>query len=125
VQKRVLLSIKPEFAEKIFNGTKKYEFRRSMFKNDIKNVVVYASYPVKKAVGEFEVEEIISLNVNILWEITGKKSGIKREYFDQYFLGKTIGHAIEIGNPKLYSSPIDIEMEYKILKPPQSFMYLI
>ena len=37
----VLLSIKPEFAEKIFNGTKKFEFRKSIFKNtDVKKVVV-------------------------------------------------------------------------------------
>ena len=32
---KVLLSIKPEFAEKIFNGTKKYEFRKSIFKNKV------------------------------------------------------------------------------------------
>ena len=36
---KVLLSIKPEFAEKIFDGTKLYEFRRSIFKN--KNIVDY------------------------------------------------------------------------------------
>jgi predicted transcriptional regulator len=29
---KVLLSIKPQFAEMIFSGTKKYEFRRSVFK---------------------------------------------------------------------------------------------
>ena len=28
---KVLLSIKPEFADKIFNGTKKYEFRKEIF----------------------------------------------------------------------------------------------
>ena len=37
---KVLLSIKPEFAEKIFNGTKKYEFRKSIFKNkDVDKVI--------------------------------------------------------------------------------------
>lgn len=30
---KVLLSIKPEFAERIFNGSKKYEFRKVIFKN--------------------------------------------------------------------------------------------
>ena len=29
---KILLSIKPEFAEKIFSGSKKYEFRRRIFK---------------------------------------------------------------------------------------------
>ena len=55
--KKVLLSIKPEFADKIFNGTKKYEFRRSIFKENIKIIVVYVSYPVQEIVGEFEIEK--------------------------------------------------------------------
>ena len=51
---RVLLSIKPEFAEKIFAGTKKYEFRKSIFKNaNVKRIVVYASYPVQMVICEF------------------------------------------------------------------------
>jgi len=46
---KILLSIKPEYAEKIFAGTKKYEFRRSIFKNpDVKTVplqfIVYIDY---------------------------------------------------------------------------------
>jgi len=74
---RVLLSIKPEFAEKIFNGTKKYEFRRTVFKNqDIKTVVVYASSPVQKVIGEFEIEEIISDQLQALWKQTKKYAGI-------------------------------------------------
>ena len=49
---KVVLSIKPEFANKIFEGTKKYEFRRAIFKNpNIKKVVVYSSSPVKKIIG--------------------------------------------------------------------------
>ena len=52
---KVLLSIKPEFADKIFNGTKKYEYRRSIFKKkEVKTVVVYASSPIQKIIGEFE-----------------------------------------------------------------------
>ena len=46
---KVLLSIKPEFVEKIFAGTKKYEFRKSLFKkNGVKDVVIYASAPIKR-----------------------------------------------------------------------------
>ncbi len=46
---KVVLSIKPEFANKIFNGTKKYEFRRAIFKNEkVKFIIVYASLPIRK-----------------------------------------------------------------------------
>ena len=55
---KVLLSIKPEFVEKIFAGTKKYEFRKSLFKKSgVKYVVIYASAPIKRVVGEFEIDD--------------------------------------------------------------------
>ena len=80
---KVVLSIKPQFAEKIFNGTKQFEFRNSIFKNKkVKSVVVYASSPVQKVIGEFEIEEILMENPATLWEITHNFSGITKEYFD-------------------------------------------
>jgi predicted transcriptional regulator len=46
---KVLLSIKPEFADKIFEGTKLFEFRRSIFKNEkIKKVVVMLLHLFRK-----------------------------------------------------------------------------
>ncbi|OQW98197.1 MAG: hypothetical protein BWK74_05140 [Desulfobacteraceae bacterium A6] len=79
---KVLLSIKPEFAEMIFSGTKKYEFRRSVFKNpDVKTIVVYASSPVRKVIGEFEIGAIINDELAALWERTKKYAGINEDYF--------------------------------------------
>lgn len=58
---KVLLSIKPEFAFKIFEGKKKFEFRKVIFKNpNVKTVVVYASSPVQRVIGEFEIDDILS-----------------------------------------------------------------
>jgi predicted transcriptional regulator len=68
---KVLLSIKPEFAEMIFSGSKRYEFRRSIFRNpDVKTIVVYASSPVQKVIGEFEIETIINAELENLWKQT-------------------------------------------------------
>ena len=36
-----LLSIKPEFAEAIFDGTKKFEFRKVKFKKNVNKIKVY------------------------------------------------------------------------------------
>lgn len=121
---KVLLSIKPEFAEKIFNGTKKFEFRRSIFKNqNIRKVVVYASSPVQKVIGEFEIDHILSLHPESLWEKTFKDSGISQEYFFEYFGDKEIGHAIKVKNIKRYKKPLCIREDFKVT-PPQSFLYL-
>ena len=121
---RVLLSIKPEFASKIFDGTKKFEFRRSIFKNaDIKSIVVYASSPTQKVIGEFEIKRIIKTDVEALWHETKEHSGITEDYFMQYFTGKEQGFAIEIQKVKLYKNPKCIKADFQAT-PPQSFTYI-
>lgn len=121
---KVLLSIKPEFAEKIFDGTKKFEFRRSIFKNqDIKKIVVYASSPVQKVIGEFEIEKIINVDLAELWDMTKDYSGISQDYFWGYFKEKEKGFAIGIKNTKRYKVPKCLKKDYKV-SPPQSFIYI-
>ena len=84
---KVMISIKPEFADKIFTGIKKYEFRKVLFKNnDIDTVIVYASSPVQKVIGEFKIKRIISDAPYSVWLQTKMYSGINKEYFDNYFL---------------------------------------
>jgi predicted transcriptional regulator len=51
----VLLSIKPEYAELIKSGLKKYEFRRKIFKKaGHSKVFIYSTSPVKKITGVFD-----------------------------------------------------------------------
>ncbi len=66
---RVILSIKPEFAMQIFQGKKLFEFRRTIFKKDVNIVLVYASSPMKKVIGEFEINDIFYETTEDLWEI--------------------------------------------------------
>lgn len=122
---KVLLAIKPEFAEKIFDGTKKFEFRKTIFKSDnVKVVVIYASSPKQKVVGEFEIEKVIALEPEELWKKTKKHSGITKQYFDSYFNEKEKGFAIKIKKLKKYRSPKCLKTDFNISSPPQSFLYL-
>lgn len=121
---KVLLSIKPEFANKIFSGDKRYEYRRSIFKRtDIEKVIVYASAPVSAVIGEFEVGQILHDNLSELWNKTKNFSGISKEYFIKYFSEKNNGYAIEVSSFKRYDNPINIKLEYG-MTPPQSFAYI-
>jgi predicted transcriptional regulator len=121
---KVLLSIKPEFADKIFQGTKLFEFRRSIFKNtNVKKVIVYASSPVQKVIGEFEIDFILKNSLDELWCKTEEFSGITKEYFFQYFSNKEEGFAIKIKNHRRYKQPKSLKEDYNLL-PPQSFLYL-
>ena len=120
---KVVLSIKPEFANKIFDGTKKFEFRKAIFKNDaIKTIIVYASSPVQKVIGEFEIEKIINDNIDSLWSLTQDHSGITEDYFYQYFANREDGFAIQIKNTKKYKQPKCLRADYNLC-PPQSFAY--
>jgi len=121
---KVLLSIKPKFAEKIFDGTKKFEFRKSIFKNtDIKMVIVYASSPLQKVIGEFEIDSILNDQLPNLWEQTKQHAGIDEEYFYQYFSKRSSGYAIKIKKTKKYDTPLCLRKHFNAT-PPQSFIYL-
>jgi predicted transcriptional regulator len=118
------LSIKPEYAERIFSGKKRYEFRRSIFKSRrVTHVVVYATSPVRMVVGEFEVADIIHDDVESLWKVTGSVAGISESKFFDYFYSKGKGYAIQIGKTKRYTPSLSLKREYG-LTPPQSFAYL-
>lgn len=121
---RVLLSIKPEFAFKIFEGSKKYEFRKVIFKNpNIRTVVVYASSPVQQVIGEFDIDIILSLEPEQIWSKTKKFSGISEEYFYNYFADRDVAHAIKIKNVRRYKKPLNINKDFNVT-PPQSYVYL-
>ena len=118
------MSIKPEFANKIFDGTKRFEFRRTIFKNpNVKKVIVYASSPVQKVIGEFEIEKILAYDLVELWGITKHHSGITKDHFFEYFTNKKTGFAIEIKKTRKYKTPKCIKADFDAY-PPQSFLYL-
>lgn len=123
---KVLLSIKPEFVEEIVKGRKKFEYRKSIFKrNDVSSVVVYATKPYGKVVGEFEIETIIQDCPSNLWKETKQYSGISRKFFNEYFDGRDIGFAIQIKKFIKYDIPMDLNFfNEQITVAPQSFRYI-
>jgi len=122
---KVLLSIKPEYANKIFSGEKKFEFRKTLFKKkSVKTVIVYATMPVGKIIGEFKIKKIHKDKPEKIWELTKENSGIDKNYFEKYYDGKKYAIAIEVESAKLYDTPIDPKEKFKKFTPPQSFTYI-
>jgi predicted transcriptional regulator len=121
---KVLLAIKPEYAYKIFNGLKRYEYRRVMFKNaNVKTALVYASKPVGEILGEFEIGEIMFDVPALLWEKTKPHSGISEKKFLSYFSDRAMGYAIRIESARIYDSPLSLS-GLNLRRPPQSFAYI-
>lgn len=119
---KAILSIKPEFVEKIIKGEKKYEYRRKIFKKDVESVIIYASSPIKKVIGEFIVEDILSYELDLLWKLTHNRAGVSRDYFYKYFKNTQRGYAIKIKKVIHYDAPLDLKA-FGMLFPPQSYVY--
>ena len=122
---RVLLSIKPEHAEKILAGEKRYEFRKAIPRRPgITTVVIYATLPVGKVVGEFDVEAIHSEGPASLWARTREHAGISRQFFRDYFRDRATAHAIAVRQARRYARPVPLRRVLESGIAPQSFCYL-
>lgn len=119
----ILLSIKPEYCKKIFDGSKKYEFRKRLANNNVKKIIVYATSPEMKVLGEVEVEGTLSMKKTPLWELTKKQAGISRKKYRLYFEQSTEAHAYILGRTMLYDKPLTLD-SIGIKQAPQSFVYL-
>lgn len=122
---KVLLSIKPEFVEKILDGSKKFEFRKGIFKNSlVTSVVIYSTMPVGMVVGEFDIADVIHDEPSIVWNKTKKFAGISKDFFDIYFESREKAYAIEISNVRKYEQPMLLSALGKNISAPQSYRYL-
>lgn len=122
---KVLLSIKPEYAHKILSGSKHYEFRKAVFKDSrVNTVVIYATKPLGKVIGEFDIESVIQDEPQSLWEQTKEFSGITKLFFDEYFDGREKAFAIKIKSTSTYDEPKNLKDFLPNGIAPQSFCYL-
>lgn len=119
----VLISIKPEFVEKIITQEKKYEFRKRIFTKNVENVIIYSTVPDKKIIGYFESNEVFKDHPKRLWESFSNKSGISKNDFFKYFKDKDEGYALKIDNLNLFNNPINTD-ELNNFLAPQSFKYI-
>ena len=119
----ILLSINPEYVEKIMNGSKKFEYRKRECKRKIDRIVIYSTAPVKKIIGEAEVEKVLVDSLEKIWKITKDFSGIDKIFFDSYYRDKDYAVVYQLKNIIEYASPRDLS-EYGISSAPQSFQYI-
>ncbi len=121
--KRVILSIRPKYAQEILSGKKRCEFRKATCPKDIDVAVIYCTKDVSKIVGWFSVKKTRTGKPQDLWRIHRKDGGISKEEFDEYYWGSTIGVSLEIRCAHQLDHPIDPFKMFKGFMIPQSFRY--
>ena len=121
--KAILLSIKPEYVERILAGTKKYEYRKRLARTESSILLIYSTSPVMKVVAKVEILGTISAAPSTLWEKTKNSAGISRKKYREYFHGCKTAYAYELGQIEKFDPPKNLS-EYGITLAPQSFVYV-
>lgn len=116
----IVLSINPEYVERIIAGTKKYEFRTRVAKDNVDRIAIYCTYPIMKVIAEAEVKGILAPPPKDLWEKTKQYAGISKIKFFRYFKGRKVAYAYELGEVRVYQNPKDL-IEFGCNRAPQSF----
>lgn len=126
--KVLLLSIRPRYAEKIFQGMKKVELRRVRPKIQHGDyILVYVTSPIKALEGILQVDYVIEDRPHELWTHVKNTAGVTRDEFDAYYDGASIGYGIFLKEAKRINNPISLDKLRKLFGsfyPPQSYRYL-
>ena len=120
----LLISIHPEFVEKILSGQKVFEFRKTLPSQLPTHLVIYATTPIQRIVAVAEVNEALTGSPSEIWERSKKGAGITRTYFRQYFSGRKSASAFKIGKVAALRKPISLQEINPKLVAPQSYRKL-
>ncbi len=123
-RRQVVMSVHPRYAEAIMDGRKKVEFRKRPLASDVGTVWVYATAPVQRIVGCFEVDQTVNAPPRDLWRRFSAVGCIDRADFDRYYEGSSVGSGIRIKNVLRLEEPVLIQALLPSGVPPQSFAYV-
>ena len=121
--KKLLMSIKPLYVDKILNGEKRFEYRKKRCSQPVESILIYETSPKKKVVAEFELINILTASPEKIWEQTHHASGIDKRFFDNYFNGSHVAIAYVLGNVVIFNEPRSLSY-YGVTFAPQSFQYI-
>lgn len=124
----LLLSLKPRFADLVFQGLKTAELRRRIARRAVnRDVFVYVSSPVKELRGGFRVEHVWKGSPESVWEQVSDLAQVEKGDFDAYYGERQIAYALKIADVWLYQTPASLETLRTKLENfvvPQSWRYV-
>lgn len=126
---QLLMSVKPEFAERIMSRKKTVELRRKFSTRWIGHRInIYASAPVMSLMGEARIAGVVMNKPEIIWERFHEQIGCSRAEFDAYVAGTNEMYAIELEDVQAYRARLPlVQMSHWTsgnLTPPQSYLTL-
>lgn len=119
----ILLPIRKEHSDNIFNRFKRFEYRKTFPFSGVDKILVYESRGCGLVVGEFDVVDVIFSHKLDLWLLTSEFSGISKSQFEEYFRDKEKGCAIKIGDVRRYDKGKSLA-EFGLWRAPQNYVWI-
>jgi predicted transcriptional regulator len=119
-----LMSIHQHWAEAIVEGRKRVEFRKRRLADDIRIVLIYATAPSSRVIGQFTIAETVSDTPERIWQRFGHLGEIDEDAFFAYYGSSTTAVALVVECAERFSSSLalaDFEPRPAV---PQSFAYM-
>jgi len=124
----LVLSIRDHHAYSILDGKKTVELRRmrpNIEEGDV--VLIYIPRPIMAIVGGFAVKNVVSAKPEALWKQVGRKTGLTKRQFIQYYSGTSVGFGIQIAKVWRLNTSLslsNLRRWWPSFVPPQGFRYL-
>lgn len=120
-----MLSIRPQFAQAIFSGTKKVEFRKLNIPKNIRYIILYTTAPEQKITGYFSVKDVVEASAEELWHKFKEVSGTNEDFFFNYYGRNGKGRGFVVQDVTMFKNPIPLsKFSSGEKRPPQSFIYI-
>jgi predicted transcriptional regulator len=123
MSQQIIMSLRPIFAEAIYQGLKHFEFRRVKVKiHGGDHVFIYESAPISCLTGEFYVGRVVTGNPNQVLNLEATLSS--KIAAEQYLWGAKIATAIEVLLPQRWRQPKPLQAIAPGCRPPQSYTFI-
>jgi len=119
-----LMAIHPVYAEAILDGRKGVEFRKRRLADDIETVLIYATSPIQKVVGQFSISDTKIDTPESIWSAYGAVGIIGYEDFIEYYGDADQAVAFVVGESVRYERPRPLAELHPAPSIPQSFSYV-
>ena len=124
----LLFSLKPWYADLIFDGTKKAELRRKIASGvEGRDAFVYVSSPTMALRGGFRIGRVWRGCPEAVWRTVRHVVSVDKGAFDSYYAGQQIACAIEITDVWEYMNTIGLHTlrsRFEDFVAPQSWRYI-
>ena len=119
----MVISIREEYARKIYSGNKLFEFRTRKPLQDVEYLVLYETTPTCAITGVAKVSDILEGTPAAIWEKTKEYAGISRKKYCDYYSGKNQAVAFCLSSVYEFEDAISLQ-DIRIKRAPQSFQYV-